>query len=41
MEVIDWSYLLAAGIVMIGVEALLFSFFLIWLGVGFIVGYRT
>jgi len=36
MEVIDWSYLLAIGIVMIGLEALIFSFFLVWLGVGFV-----
>jgi membrane protein implicated in regulation of membrane protease activity len=37
MEVIDWSYLLAIGIVMIGLEALIFSFFLVWLGVGFVI----
>ncbi len=37
MEVIEWYYLLAIGIVMIGLEALIFSFFLVWLGVGFIV----
>ena len=37
MEVIDWSYLLAVGIIMIGLEALVFSFFLVWLGVGFVV----
>ena len=37
MEVIDYSYLLAIGILMIGVEALLFSFFLVWLGMGFII----
>lgn len=37
MEEIYWAYLLAAGIVMIGLEALLFSFFLVWLGIGFIV----
>lgn len=37
MEVIDWSYLLAIGIVMIGLEALVFSFFLVWLGVGFVI----
>ena len=37
MEVIDWSYLLAAGILMIGLEALVFSFFFIWLGFGFVV----
>ena len=37
MEVIDYSYLLAIGILMIGIEALLFSFFLVWLGMGFIV----
>jgi membrane protein implicated in regulation of membrane protease activity len=37
MEVIDWSYLLAIGIVMIGLEAMIFSFFLVWLGVGFVI----
>jgi len=37
MEVIDSSYLLAIGIVMIGLEALIFSFFLVWLGVGFVI----
>ena len=37
MEEIYWAYLLAAGIIMIGLEALVFSFFLVWLGVGFIV----
>jgi len=37
MEVIDWSYLLAAGILMIGLEAIVFSFFFIWLGFGFVV----
>ena len=36
MEVIDWSYLLAIGIVLIGIEALFFSFFLIWIGIGFL-----
>ncbi|MDF1881378.1 NfeD family protein [Sulfurimonas sp. MAG313] len=34
MEVIAWYYLLAAGIILIGIEALFFSFFLIWIGVG-------
>lgn len=37
MEEIYWAYLLAAGIIMIGLEALFFSFFLVWLGVGFVV----
>ena len=37
MEVIDWAYLLALGIILIGLEALVFSFFLIWIGIGFIV----
>lgn len=37
MEVIDSSYLLAIGIVMIGLEALIFSFFLVWLGLGFVI----
>ena len=37
MEVIDWSYLLAAGILMIGLEALVFSFFFVWLGFGFVI----
>ena len=36
MEVIDWAYLLAFGIVLIGLEALVFSFFLIWIGIGFV-----
>ncbi len=37
MEVIDWAYLLAFGIVLIGLEALIFSFVLLWIGIGFIV----
>jgi len=37
MEVIDWFYLLAIGILMIGLESLIFSFFLVWLGVGFVI----
>jgi len=37
MEAIDWAYLLALGIVLIGLEALIFSFVLLWLGIGFIV----
>jgi membrane protein implicated in regulation of membrane protease activity len=37
MEAIYWAYLLAAGIIMIGLEALVFSFFLVWLGVGFVI----
>lgn len=37
MEVIDWAYLLAFGIVLIGLEALIFSFFLVWIGIGFII----
>ena len=37
MEVIDWFYLLAIGILMIGLEALVFSFFFIWLGFGFVI----
>ena len=36
MEVIAWHYLLALGIILIGVEALFFSFFLIWIGIGFL-----
>ena len=36
MEEIYWAYLLAIGIVMIGLEALFFSFFLVWLGIGFV-----
>ena len=36
MEVIDWAYLLAFGIVLIGLEALIVSFFLVWIGIGFI-----
>ena len=37
MEVIDWAYLLAFGIILIGLEALIVSFFLIWIGIGFVV----
>ncbi len=37
MEVIDWAYLLAFGVFLIGLEALVFSFFLIWIGIGFVV----
>ena len=37
MEAIDWAYLLALGIVLIGIEALIFSFVLLWIGIGFIV----
>jgi len=37
VEVIDWAYLLAFGIILIGLEALIFSFFLIWIGIGFVV----
>lgn len=37
MEVIDWAYLLALGVFLIGLEALVFSFFLIWIGIGFVV----
>lgn len=37
MEEIYWAYLLAAGIIMIGLEALVISFFLLWLGVGFVI----
>jgi len=37
MEVIDWAYLLALGIILIGLEALVFSFVILWIGIGFIV----
>ena len=37
METIEYFYLLAFGIILIGLEALIFSFFLIWLGLGFII----
>ena len=37
MEAIEWGYLLALGIILIGLEALLFSFVLLWIGIGFIV----
>ena len=37
MEAIDWAYLLAIGIVLIGIEALIFSFVLLWIGIGFLV----
>ena len=37
MEAISWAYLLALGIILIGIEALLFSFVLLWIGMGFLV----
>ena len=37
MDVIDWAYLLAFGVFLIGLEAIVFSFFLIWIGIGFVV----
>ena len=37
MEAIDWAYLVAIGIILIGIEALLFSFVLLWIGIGFLV----
>ncbi len=37
MDAIAWAYLFALGIVLIGLEALLFSFVLLWIGIGFIV----
>jgi len=37
MEVISTSYLLAIGILLIGLEALIFSFVLFFIGIGFIV----
>ncbi len=37
MEAIEWGYLLALGIILIGLEALIFSFVLLWIGIGFIV----
>ena len=37
MEAIEWGYLLALGIALIGLEALIFSFVLLWIGIGFIV----
>jgi len=37
MEAIDWAYLLAIGIILIGLEALFFSFVLLWIGMGFLV----
>lgn len=36
LEAIAFAYLLAIGIVFIGIEALLFSFIFFWLGLGFI-----
>jgi len=36
MEAIEWGYLLALGIALIGLEALIFSFVLLWIGIGFI-----
>ena len=37
MDAIAWGYLLALGIILIGLEALIFSFVLLWIGIGFIV----
>jgi len=37
MDAIAWGYLLALGIILIGIEALIFSFVLLWIGIGFIV----
>jgi len=37
METLGFAYLLAIGIIFIAIEALLFSFFFFWLGLGFIV----
>ena len=37
MDAIAWGYLFALGIILIGLEALLFSFVLLWIGIGFIV----
>lgn len=37
MEAIGWAYLVAIGIVLIGIEALIFSFVLLWIGIGFLV----
>jgi len=37
MEAINWAYLLAGGIVLIGLEAIFFSFFLFWIGIGLMV----
>ena len=37
MEAIGWAYLLALGIILIGIEALIFSFVLLWIGIGFLV----
>ena len=37
MEAIGWAYLLGFGILLIAIEAFLFSFFLLWIGLGFII----
>jgi len=37
MQVIEAEWLLAIGILLIGAEVLLYSFFLFWLGLGFII----
>lgn len=37
MEPIDPAYLIAAGIFLIGFEIVLYSFFIVWIGIGLIV----
>ena len=37
IEAIGWAYLVAIGIVLIGLEVFVFSFFLFFIGLGFIV----
>ncbi len=37
MEAVNWSYLLGFGILLIGLEAFFMSFFLLWIGFGFII----
>lgn len=37
MDVIEWEYLLALGILLVAIEIIFFSFFLFWIGVGFVI----
>ena len=37
MEAISWSYLLGIGILLIALEVFLMSFFLLWIGLGFLI----
>ncbi len=37
MEAFDWTYIAAFGLILIALEVLLFSFFLFWIGLGFLI----